>query len=510
MERKKKGKTYLVGAGPGDPGLLTIKGRECISRADVIVYDYLANQELLEYARGDADLIYVGKKGGCHTMSQEEISSLIVDKTLSGLMVVRLKGGDPFIFGRGGEEAQKLSSAGLDFEIVPGISSAIAVPAYAGIPLTHRDHTSTVAFITGHEDPGKGRSEVAWDKLATGAGTLVFLMGVGNLASIAQRLIDHGRAPDTPVAVVRRGTVVEQRTLVGTLENIARLAKENELGPPAVIVVGDVVRLRNELNWFEKRPLFGRRIMVTRAREQASQFLRDLTRLGAGCIEFPTIKITPPQTWEFLDKAIDALESYNWLLFTSVNGVKYFLTRLKALGKDVRDLKGLKIGAIGPKTAESWQDMGIEPDLLPDEYRAEAVAECFEQLGIKGMRILLPRAAKAREILPDRLRKMGAEVDVVPAYQTFKADSDIAGVKNMMEQGDIEMVTFTSSSTVTNFVEMFEADREKLKKWMAETTVACIGPITAETAQENGFAVDLIPPEYTIESLTESIVQYFA
>jgi len=510
MVKKQKGKAYLVGAGPGDPGLLTVKGRECISRADVIVYDYLANQALLEYARDDADLIYVGKKGGCHTMRQENISALIVDHAMRGRVVVRLKGGDPFIFGRGGEEAQELSRAGLDFEIVPGISSAVAVPAYAGIPLTHRDHTSTVAFITGHEDPGKARSEIAWDKLATGAGTLVFLMGVGNLSLISKSLMDHGRAPDTPVAVIRRGTVIEQRTLVGTLKDIARLARENEIGPPAVIVVGEVVRLRAELNWFEKRPLFGRRIMVTRAREQASQFIRDLTRLGAGCIEFPTIKIVPPTTWKALDRSIASLESYQWLLFTSVNGVKYFLKRLEALGRDVRDLKGLKIGAIGPKTAEVWQDMGIKPDLLPDEYRAEAVVECFQRLGVKGARILLPRAAKAREILPDELRKMGAEVDVVPAYQTVKPDSDTAGVKKMMEQGTIEMVTFTSSSTVTNFVEMFETDRKKLEKWMTGTAVACIGPITAKTAQENGFDVDLIPPEYTIEALTESVIQYFA
>jgi len=510
MEQKKKGKAYLIGAGPGDPGLLTLKGRECISLADVIVYDYLANRALLEYARDDAELIYVGKKGGSHTMSQEEISSLIVDKALSGKTVVRLKGGDPFIFGRGGEEAQELFRSGLDFEVVPGISSAVAVPAYAGIPLTHRDYTSTVSFITGHEDPRKDKSGIAWDKLATGAGTLVFLMGVGNLALITKKLIEHGRAPETPVAVIHRGTVVEQRALVGTLENIVQLVKENQLGPPAVIVVGGVVGLRNELSWFEKRPLFGRRIVVTRAREQASQFLRDLDQLGADCIEFPTIKITPPQTWKPLDRAINSLESYQWLLFTSVNGVKYFLKRLEASGRDVRDLKGIKIGAIGPKTAESWLNLGIKPDLLPDEYRAEAVVECFEKLGVRKMRILLPRAAKAREILPDQLRKMGAEVDVVPAYQTVKADSNISGVKEMLKQGTVQMVTFTSSSTVTNFVEIFQTEHEQPGKWMAETAIACIGPITAKTARENGFKVDLIPPKYTIESLTESIVEYFA
>jgi len=417
MKNHKKGKVYLVGAGPGDPGLLTIKGKECLSQADVVIYDYLANKSFLEYAQDTAELIYVGKKGGCHTMSQEEINELIVNKTQEGNIVVRLKGGDPYIFGRGGEEAQKLVRAGLEFEVVPGITSAISVPAYAGIPLTHRDHTATVTFITGHESPLKEESNIAWDKIATGAGTLVFLMGVGNLAHIAENLIQNGRPPDTPVAVIRRGTVAEQKTLTGRLNDIARLATESNVKPPAIIVVGHVVNLRDELNWFEKRPLFGKRIVVTRAREQASGFLGALTSLGAECIEFPTIEIVPPETWDALDQAINALENYQWLLFTSVNGTKYFLKRLEVLGKDVRDLKGLKIGAIGPKTAETWTRFGIKPDLMPEEYRAEAVVACFRERGpVKGLKILLPRAARAREVLPEELKRMGAEVDVVPAY----------------------------------------------------------------------------------------------
>ena len=509
MLGQKKGKIYLVGAGPGDPGLLTIKGKECITQADVVIYDYLANRSFLEYARDTAELIYVGKKGGCHTMSQEEINALIVKKTGEGKIVVRLKGGDPYIFGRGGEEAQELFRAGLDFEVVPGITSAISVPAYAGIPLTHRDHTATVTFITGHESPLKEESNIAWDNLATGAGTLVFLMGVGNLAQIAESLVQHGRAPDTPVAVIRRGTVAEQKTLTGTLDNIARIAEESNMKPPAIIVVGSVVSLRDELNWFEKRPLFGKRIVVTRAREQASGFLTELTRLGAECLEFPTIEVVPPESWEALDRAINALEDYHWLLFTSVNGVKYFLKRLEALGKDVRDLKGLKIGAIGPKTAEIWNRFGIKPDLMPSEYRAEAVVECFREQGdIKGLRILLPRAAQAREVLPEELKKMGAEVDVVPAYQTIKPDHDTVQIIEMLEQGAIDMVTFTSSSTVDNFVEMFNAESENLKQWMTGVTVACIGPITAKTARKKGFSTDLVPSEYTIEAFTDSIVEY--
>ena len=511
MTAGKKGKIYLVGAGPGDPGLLTLKGRECISRADVVIYDYLANRSFLAYAPDTAELIYVGKKGGCHTMRQEEINQLIVQKTREDKIVVRLKGGDPYIFGRGGEEAQELFRAGLDFEVVPGITSAISVPAYAGIPLTHRDHTATVTFVTGHESLLKEESDIAWDKLATGAGTLVFLMGVGNLAQITESLVKYGRSADTPVAVIRRGTVAEQKTLTGTLKNIARLAQESNMKPPAIIVVGEVVRLRKELNWFEKRPLFGKRIVVTRAREQASGFLAELMRLGAECIEFPTIKVGPPQSWDELDQAINALESYQWLLFTSVNGVRYFLKRLETLGKDVRDLKGLKIGAIGPKTAEIWNRFGIKPDLMPSEYRAEAVVECFRELGeIEGLRILLPRAARAREVLPEELNRMGAIVHVVTAYETIKPDHDTRQIKEGLEQGSIDMVTFTSSSTVENFVDMFPGDREDLQQWMSRTALACIGPITAETARKKGFSVDLVPSEYTIEAFTESIAEYFS
>jgi uroporphyrinogen III methyltransferase/synthase len=499
MTAGKKGKVYLVGAGPGDPGLLTIKGKECLSLADVIIYDYLANRAFLEYAKDEAELIYVGKKGGSHTMSQEEISDLIIDRARKGAVVVRLKGGDPFIFGRGGEEAQELAQAGVAFEVIPGVSSAIAVPACAGIPLTHRDYTSTVAFITGHEDPGKKNSAIAWDKLGTGVGTLVIVMGVGNLPQIG-----------TPVAVIRTGTTPEQKTVVGTLGDIVDLANKSNITPPAIIVVGDVVHLRDELEWFEKRPLFGKHIVVTRAREQASSFLNDLNQLGADCIEFPTIKVVTPESWDALDRAIEALDSYQWLLFTSKNGVKYFLKRLGALGKDIRDLKGLRIAAIGPKTAEAWHRLGIKPDLVPDEYRAEAMAACFGEKESKGIRILLPRAAKAREVLPEELEKMGFHVDVVPAYRTIRPDYDTGRVREMLEKGAVDMVTFTSSSTVTNFIEMFEADSSNLQKWMARVAVACIGPITAETARKKGLSVGLIPREYTIESLTESIVEYFS
>lgn len=510
MASDRKGIVYLVGAGPGDPGLLTVKARECIARADVVVYDYLANKLFLDYADEKAELIYVGKKGGCHTVSQDDINRIIVEKALSGLDVVRLKGGDPFIFGRGGEEAQKLAEEGIPFEVIPGVTSAIAVPACAGIPLTHRDYTTAVTFITGHEDPTKESSGIAWDKLSTGAGTLVFLMGVGSLDRIAENLVKHGRDPETPAAVIQRGTLATQRSVVGTLRDIADRAKGEGVRPPAIIVVGEVVNLRKELNWFETLPLFGKRIIVTRAREQASDFLAGLTRLGAVCFEFPTIEIIPPENWDDLDRAIRSLDSYQWVLFTSINGVRYFFKRLELLGKDARDLMGIKIGSIGPKTAQALKENGIRPDLVPDEYRAEAVVEALKGHVKEGLQILLPRAALARELLPRELKKMGAGVDVVDAYQTVKPDCDKGRIEEMLAKGEVDMVTFTSSSTVVNFVEMFQDEDQRFREWMAEVTVACIGPITAKTARENGLEMDLIPEKYTIESLTHAIVRHFS
>jgi uroporphyrinogen III methyltransferase/synthase len=423
--------------------------------------------------------------------------------------VVRLKGGDPFIFGRGGEEALELVKAGISFEVVPGVTSAIAVPAYAGIPLTHRDFTATVAFITGHEDPAKETSGIAWDKLATGIGTLVFLMGVGNLPKIAASLMEHGRSPDTPVAVIRAGTVPGQRTITGSLGNIADKAQKENIKPPAIIVVGDVVSLRKELNWFEERPLFGKRIVVTRAREQASDFVACLSALGAECVEFPTIEVIPPSSWKELDRAIGNLESYQWLVFTSVNGVKYFFDRLEDSGQDVRNLKGIRIAAIGPKTADAIHGKGVKPDLVPEEYRAEAVVEAFRKHRVAGSRILLPRAAEAREVLPQELEKMGATVEVVEAYRTVKPEGDRDEIRAMLGKGDIHMVTFTSSSTVNNFMEMFEGESDQLLKWMEKVTVACIGPVTAKTAEERGLSVRITPSDYTIEALAKAIVDYF-
>ena len=504
----KKGKVYLIGAGPGDPGLLTIRGRELLERAEVVIFDYLANEEFLKFAPASAERIYVGKKGGDHTLSQDGINDLLVQKGREKL-VVRLKGGDPFVFGRGGEEAQVLVANEIPFEVIPGISAAIAVPAYAGIPLSHRDFTASIAFVTGHERADKSGqdSKIDWAKLSTGAGTLVFFMGVRNLPEICGNLIRHGRPADTPAAVIRWGTTPMQHTVAGTLADIVQKVKEAGLKPPAITVVGEVVKCREQLNWFERRPLFGRRIVITRAREQASDFKSALEELGAHCIEFPTIAIAPPDSWQPLDRALERLALYDWVIFTSVNGVRFFMQRLLAAGMDIRELKGIRLAAIGPKTAETLENLMLRPDLVPDEYRAEGILDAFSGTDVKGKHFLMPRAFAAREILPEKLREWGATVDVVPAYQTLLPHEDAARVADFFRCGEIDCLTFTSSSTVSNFFTLIE--KEDLLPFLHRTTVASIGPITAETAAKYGLKSSIVPPEYTILSLVDSIVSYF-
>jgi uroporphyrinogen III methyltransferase / synthase len=502
----KKGKVYLVGAGPGDPGLLTLKGKKLLEQAEVVIYDYLANEDFLDFAPPEAERIYVGKKGGDHTMSQEEINALLVAKGKDHL-VVRLKGGDPFVFGRGGEEAQVLVAAEIPFEVVPGVTAAIAAPAYAGIPLSHRDYAASMAFITGHERGDKAESKIAWEKLATGVGTLVFFMGVKNLSEICKNLIVHGRPKETPAAVIRWGTTSEQQTVVGTLEDIAEKVVQENLKPPAITVVGDVVCLREELNWFEHRPLFGRRIVVTRAREQASEFKTILAELGAYCIEFPTIQIEPPPSWEPLDAAVSRLPTYDWVIFTSVNGVKFFMERLRLAGRDVRQLHGTRLAAIGPKTAEALEQYALRPDLVPGEYRAEAILEGLSGEELKGKRFLLPRAMVARDVVPETLRQWGAHVDVVPAYQTVLPRERSAEMAERLLSGEIDCLTFTSSSTVSNFFSLFE--KGSILPLLKDVYIACIGPITAKTAEEHGLKVDIMPGEYTIAGLVQAIRAHF-
>jgi uroporphyrinogen III methyltransferase/synthase len=498
------GTVYLIGAGPGDPGLFTLKGKRCLEGADVVAYDALANQRLLAYAKPGCELIYVGKRGGQHALPQEEIGRLLIQRARAGKIVARLKGGDPFIFGRGGEEAEELVAAGVPFEVVPGVTSAVAAPAYAGIPLTHRDFTSTVAFVTGHEDPAKEDTGIAWDKIATGIGTLVFFMGVGRLSEIVAQLVKHGRSADTPAALIRWGTRPEQAVVTGTLANLEYRC--TGIKPPALIVVGEVVRLRDTLRWFEDKPLFGKRILITRAREQASAFAQRLEAQGAEVIEFPAIRIEPPESWEPLDAAIGRLREYQWVIFTSVNGVRLFWDRLRTAGRDLRELAGITVCAIGPATAAALLDRGIRADVVPSEFTAEGLVEAVGTERIRGARVLVARAAEAREVLPEELTRQGAFVDVVPAYRTVKSASNAGEVRDLLQERRIDAVTFTSSSTVRYFLDLLGEDAQNLLRGVV---VASIGPITAETAARHGLHSHIVPESYTIPALADALVRHF-
>jgi len=497
------GVVYLVGAGPGDPKLITVRGLELIKKADTIIYDRLVAHRLLSFARPGAEIIYAGKEPGCHVFKQEEICRLMVEKARAGKAVIRLKGGDPFVFGRGGEEAEALYEAGVRFEVIPGVTSAIAAPAYAGIPATHRDYASTLAIITGNEDPLKKDSSIAWDKIATGADTLIFLMGMANLLEITQRLIKGGRSPQTPVALIRWGTRPEQRTLTGTLADIYEKATRSGFTNPVVIVVGDIISLREKLNWFEDKPLFGKKILVTRTREQAAALSEKIEALGGEPMEFPTISIAEPEDYAPLDRAIIELKNFSWVVFTSVNGVVSFFKRLRHHRKDIRELCNAKLCAIGPMTRESLEKYGLIVEYIPGEYRAEEIAVGLRGKLVRGERVLLPRAAGARKTLPEALSEMGAVVTEVAAYRTIPAGGNSAALKEKLAQGEIDLVTFTSSSTVRNFVEMVGSPfLNALKRKFA---VACIGPVTAGTARELGLQVDMVAEEYTIEGLVEAI-----
>ncbi|MBE9546687.1 MAG: uroporphyrinogen-III C-methyltransferase [Proteobacteria bacterium] len=497
---KKQGKVYIIGAGPGDPGLITVRAVECLQKSDVVVYDYLVNQDILGLAGEDARLVYVGKKGGDHTVSQERLNQILVKEASDGNIVSRLKGGDPFIFGRGGEEAEVLSAAGIPFEIIPGVTSAISVPAYAGIPLTHRKFTSSVTFVTGHEDPTKDGSSIDWGNISA-VGTMVFLMGVKNLTHIVTNLIKNGRDPDTAAALIRWGTTADQETLKGTLGNIAEMAEEKNFSPPAIFVVGDVVKLRDDLNWFERKPIFGKGVVITRPEEQSGELRALLNENGARAISFPTIRIVPPDSFDDLDKAIGNLNKYHWIIFTSVNGVKFFFKRLDDLQKDVRDLKGIRICAIGPATSAAVEKYGIRVDIIPDDYIAEAVLEKFREQETGGRNILLPRAEIARDVIPEGLSKLGANVDVVVAYRTVNSGRDKTELYELIDQGKVDVITFTSPSTAINFSDIMGEDMH----FSENIKIACIGPVTAAAVEKLGLRVDIVSKTYTVSGLVEAI-----
>lgn len=503
--RRGPGKVFLVGAGPGDVGLLTLKGKAALERADCVIFDLLVNEAVLRFARPDCERILVGKRAGRASIPQDEINRMLIRKARSGCIVVRLKGGDPFIFGRGGEEVIALARAGIAFEVVPGVSSGYAAPAYAGIPVTHRAIASSVTFITGHEDPRKHDRPVEWGRVSADTGTLVLFMGVKNLLRITQELIQHGYPPKLPATVIHWGTRAAQQVIEGTLADIA--VKACNIESPAVTVIGNVARLRRELRWFERLPLSGRRIVVTRSRDQAEALTERLEALGAEVVEIPCIETHPPKSWKLLDGAIGRLETFDYLIFTSANGVRYFFERLASQGKDARDLKGLKIGVIGPATAaELWQQ-GLRADFMPATYQAEGLIESLRDQDIAGKSFLIPRARVARDLLPRALREKGARVEVVEAYQTVKPRLPARDLVRWLEPVP-DAVTFTSSSTVVNF---FRSLTPQMKHNLrCRTHLISIGPVTSRTLRQMGFKVSVEAKESTIPALVEALRAHFA
>jgi len=502
---------YLIGTGPGDPGLISVRGLQCLKAADVVLYDRLVHPRLLRFARGDAERIDVGASSP-QPLEQEAICYLLAEKAREGKVVARLKWGDPFVFDRGGEEALFLHEQGVRFEVVPGVPAAVAVPSYAGIPVTYPGGGDSLTLIRGHEDEGDALPDVDWASLARLKGTIVCYSGARQLPGIVHALLTHGCPGDLPAALVYDGTLPSQETLEGTLGGMVGLVKQQPSRAGAVLVVGRVVAFRGHLRWFDERPLFGKRVLVTRTRQQAADLVDGLEALGAEAVEAPTIRLLPPEDDSPLTQACAAVSSFDWIVFTSANGVAAFMTRLQAGPGDVRDLKGIRLCAIGPATADRLQQYGVKVDLTPPEYRAEAVVQALRATGsLEGARILLPRADIARELLADELRKSGADVLEVIAYRTVLADADGEGepdVYRMLLDKRIDVVTFTSASTVRNFVRIYGA--EAAPDLLQSTVVACIGPVTAEAAEQCDIHPAIVADPYTIPALVDAIVAYFS
>lgn len=507
----KPGKVFLLGAGPGDPKLLTLKACEILRRADVVVYDRLANPRVLEYASPQAELIYVGKARGSHSVPQDKIDKTLVKLAREGKLVARVKGGDPFVFGRGGEEALALVRAGIEFEVVPGVTSGIAVPAYAGIPVTHRGKAASVAFITGHEDPTKKNLGINWRRVANSTDTLVFFMGMQNLALIVSKLLHYGRRESEPVAVIRWGTTAAQRAVAGRLGNIVAKVAEADLHPPCIIVVGAVASLAKELSWFEKKPLFGKRVLITRTREQASSFAAKIEELGGEAVLFPTIKMVPPMSWASVDAAVRRLKTFDWVVLTSANAVDCFLSRVFAAGKDVRVLSTVKIAVVGEATARRLQRYGLRADLMPKTFQQEGLVEAFRRLssrkGTRVGRVLIPQAEEVRDALGNGLTELGIKFEAVTVYRNVPDDSRAAAIETELKNGAIDILTFTSSSTVKNFLSLVPRALAYLKKHPA--TVVCIGPVTARTAEELGLKPDVVPEKFTLDAMVDALTAHY-
>lgn len=499
---KSSGVCYLVGAGPGDLGLVALRAKECIEMADVLVYDALSNPALLGWTKAGCEKIYVGKRAKDHAVSQEKINDIIVEKSQRGQIVVRLKGGDPMIFGRGGEEAAKLAEAGVPFEIVPGISSAIAGPAYAGIPVTHRDHCTQLTIFTGHEDPDKGFASVDLAQIAKAPGTKVFLMGVGRLREICSALVKHGALPGTPIALTQWATTPAQVTIEGTLETIADVAESKNFGSPAVAVIGNVVRERAKINWFEQRPLFGKRIVVTRTREQAGELSKSLSALGADVLELPTIRIEGPEDRLGFAEMVTHAHEYDWLVFTSPNGVERFFDAFYATYQDARSLGNPRIAAIGPATAQKIRDYRFAVDLLPEKYVAEGLIDAFKKQDIENLTMMWVKAEESREVISDGLEELGAIVDECIAYRTVPETEDILGIRPKLIEHGADMITFTSGSTAEHFLALGIG-------WPEGCVAASIGPVTSNVLRKNGLSVDVEASKHDIPGLTAAIVKHF-
>jgi uroporphyrinogen III methyltransferase/synthase len=499
------GTVYLVGAGPGDAGLLTLRGAELLARAEVVVYDALVNPELLRLAPKTAEIIYGGKRARDHAIPQKELNQLLIAKAREGRTVVRLKGGDPYVFGRGGEEAEELADANVHFEVVPGVSSFVAVPNYAGVPLTHREFCSRLTLITGHEDPAKEASSIDWPQVARTPGTKVIMMGTDRIGEIAKTLIGHGMAPTTPIAMIRWGTTGRQQSIEGTLATIAEVAEKTKIGPPTVAVIGEVVKLRPKLNWFERRPLFGQRIIVTRSREQAGQLSGQLTELGAEVLQVPTIKIEPPTRPEGLVDAFLELNSYDWLIFTSPNGVTAFFEYFFRQFHDMRDIGGCRIAAVGPATAKKLKDLHLQVDLMPDEALASSIAEAFSEYeSIENLKICLLRAEVANRELPTALEALGAIVDDIACYRTVPETEDPGGAAAKLVERGADWATFTSASTVEHFHTRF--DLPALVKRFPQLKLASIGPETSKALAALNLKPDLEAKKHTTEGLVEALL----
>ena len=513
------GKVYLIGAGPGDPGLLTVKGREALVRADVVVYDRLAHPSLLDYAPPSAERVYAGKARGQQELTQDGINALLVERARAGLRVARLKGGDPFVFGRGGEEALALARAGIPFEVVPGVSSAIAAPAYAGIPVTHRGIAAGFTVVSGSEDPSKPESSVRWEELARSlaahGGTLMTLMGWASIEKILDALQRAGLSADTPVALVQWGTWSRQRTVTGTLATAAGKGRAAGLSAPVVAVIGEVVSLRDELAWFDNRPLFGKRVLVTRSRTQASRMCELLEDAGAIAVELPAIAITPPEDFAPLDDAVARLPEYGWVIFASVNAVDSVFERLELMGKDARAFGAARVGAIGPATAAALGRRGIRPDFTPSRSVSSAALEELAAYDWSGVPVLLPAADIGRDELADGLSRMDAEVKRVTAYRTITPPDAAQRARDAFAEG-IDIVTFTSSSTVRNLLALLDTPPSPPEGGntrggtLSGSLIACIGPVTAGTARELGLRVDIEADEHTVEGLAQSLISHFA